>query len=291
MKKILVTLLVVFVAFSTSLAQQIEKEQKDTLFVRVLNKYVLLDGKKTSKYYAAGQEFRDSLGRLLNEINFDDATHMPTTYSRYTYNGMNRIREEHFANNRMVWRTSLGYDGAGALISKRVEKVSPGDTMFYLSVTYKNTANGMPKEEVGMSPNGKVAYKAKFTYDKRGELLQKKVSVKSISPMDSILLLKRTPLYDSLGRVISESVAIKNVDGGDVSSRTEYKFGKDGFLSELVKYDATGKVVLKQEHIYNVQRKRIQEVKSFDGSGKLLEWRGYRYERYGSQPYMVRVID
>jgi hypothetical protein len=227
---------------------------------------------------------------LLNEINFDDATHMPTTYSRYTYNGMNRIGEEHFANNRMVWRTSLGYDGAGALISKRVEKVSPGDTMFYLSVTYKNTANGMPKEEVGMAPNGKVAYKAKFTYDKRGELLQKKVSLKSISPMDSILLLKRTPLYDSLGRVISESVIIKKVDGGDVS-RTEYKFGKDGFLSELVRYDATGAIVLRQEHIYNIQRKRIQEIKSFDGSGKLLEWRGYRYERYGSQPHMVRVID
>jgi hypothetical protein len=65
MKNILVTLLVVFVAFSTSLAQQIEKEQKDTLFVRVLNKYVLMDGKKTSKYYATGQEFRDSLGRFV----------------------------------------------------------------------------------------------------------------------------------------------------------------------------------------------------------------------------------
>lgn len=290
MRKILVTLLFIFVALSASFAQQVEKVKKDTLFVRVLNKYVLLDGKNTSKYYAAGQEFRDSLGRLLNEINFDDATHMPTTYSRYTYNGMNRIGEEHFANNRMVWRTSLGYDGAGALISKRVEKVSPGDTVFYLSVTYKNTANGMPKEEVGMAPNGKVAYKAKFTYDKRGELLQKKVSLKSISPMDSILLLKRTPLYDSLGRVISESVTIKKVDGVDVS-RTEYKFGKDGFLSELVRYDATGAIVLRQEHIYNIQRKRIQEIKSFDGSGKLLEWRGYRYERYGSQPHMVRVID
>lgn len=291
MRKILFTLLFIFVALSASFAQQVEKEQKDTLFVRVLNKYVLLDGKKTSKYYAAVQEFRDTLGRLLNEINFDDATHMPTTYSRYTYNGLNRIGEEHFANNRMEWRIKLGYDGVGALTSKTVEKVSPGDTVFYLSIAYKNNATGKPNEEVGMSPNGKVAYKVKFTYDKRGELLQKKVSVKSIPPMDSTLLFRRMLQYDSLGRVTLERVIIKKVNGGDVSSRTEYKFGKDGFLSELVKYDATGAVVLRQEHIYNIQRKRIQEIKSFDGSGKLLEWRGYRYERYGSQPYMVRVID
>ena len=289
MKKILVTLLAVFIACSFSFAQQ--KEKRDTLFVRVLNKYVLEDGKKTSDYYAAGQEFRDSLGRLINEINFDDVTHMPTTYYRYTYNGMNRIGEEHFANNRMVWRISLGYDGVGALITKKVEKVSPGDTVQYLSIVYKNNPNGKPKEEVGTTSNGKLAYKAKFTYDKRGELLQKKVSVKSISPMDSILLLKRTPIYDSLGRIISESLAINKVGAVDVSSRTEFKFGKEGFLSELVKFDATGKLILKQEHIYNIQRKRIQEVKSFDGSGKLLEWRGYRYERYGSQPYMIRVID
>jgi len=289
MKKILFTLLAVFIACSFSFAQQ--KEKRDTLFVRVLNKYVLVDGKKTSDYYAAGQEFRDSLGRMINEINFDDVTHMPTTYTRYTYSGMNRIGEEHFANNRMVWRISLGYDGVGALIAKRVEKVSPGDTVQYLSIVYKNNPNGKPKEEVGTTSNGKLAYKAKFTYDKRGELLQRKVSVKSMPPMDSILLMKRTPLYDSLGRVTSECVTIKKVDGDDISSRTEYKFGKEGFLSELVTYSDNGVVVLRQEHIYSIQRKRIQDIKTFDGYGNLLEWKAYRYERYGSQPYMIRSFD
>jgi len=291
MKKLLVTILVVIVACTASWAQQKETVKKDTLFVRVLNKYVLVDGKKTSDYYAAGQEFRDSLNRLLNVVNFDDATHGLTTYSRFFYAGMNRIKEEHFANKQMLWRISMNYDALGVIISKKVEKVSPGDTTLYLSITYKNNPNGKPTAEVGLVSNGKVAYKTKFTYDKSGELLQKKVSLKDLPPVDSILYCKRTLTYDSLKRVVEELVVTQKVNTSKTATKTDYKFGKEGFLSELVKYDANGAVVLRQEHIYNIQRKRIQEIKSFDGKGNLLEWRGYRYERYGSQPHMVRVID
>lgn len=289
MKRLTILFVLVLIT-SLVWAQQVDTPKKDTLLVRVLNKYVLVDGKKTSDYYAAGQEFRDTLNRLLNVINFDDATHQPTTYSRYTYSGMSCIGEEHFANNRLVWRFSLGYDAAGILISKKVEKVLPGDTALYLYITYKNKG-GKPTEEAATAANGKVAYKAKLTYDKQGELVQKKVSVKGIVPIDSVLLCKRTLTYDSLQRITIENLVVEKVNTGSSTTRIEYKFGKEGYLSAKTIYNASGLATQREEHIYNIERKRIQEVKIYDGSGNLLEWRAYRYERYGSQPYMVRVID
>jgi len=285
MKKLIVTIFALVVTSSVMWGQQ----NKDTLFVKVINKYVLVDGQKTSKYYPIGQEFRDTLNRLLNVINYDDSTLLPTTYSRYSYQGMNRVKEEDFSQNKLQWVTTMEYDANGARVAKTIKQVNTKDTSVYLSITYKNI-DGRPVQEKGYTGEGKVTYSVKYTYDKQGELILKKVKAKGVPPIDSVLLLKRVLTYDSLQRIIREDLSEKLV-GGEKHFSYVYTYGKEGFLNETQQFDAAGKLFLRKEFIYNLQRKRIQEIKTFDGSGKLLEWRAFRYERYGSQPYNVRVID
>lgn len=285
MRKITITLLAIFVTCSISLGQQ----KKDTLFVKVINKYVLVNGQKTSKFYPIGQEFRDTLNRLLNVINFDDSTHMVTTYSRYSYKGMNRIKEEDYSQNKLQWVTTMEYDANGAMVAKTIKRVTPKDTVVYLSITYTNI-DGRPVQERGYTAVGKTAYSAKLTYDKQGQLILKKVKVKGVPPLDSILFLKRVVTYDSLQRIVRENFSEKLV-GGEKQFSYKNSYEKEGFLNEVQQFDAAGKLFLRKEFIYNLQRKRIQELKTFDGIGNLLEWRAFRYERYGSQPYNVRVID
>ncbi len=285
MKKIIITFFAVVVTCSLLWGQQ----KKDTLFVKVINKYVLVNGQKTSKYYPIGQEFRDTLNRLLNVINFDDSTHRPTSYFRYSYKGMDRIKEEDFSQNKLRWVTTMEYDANGAVVAKTIKRVTPKDTVVYLSITYKNI-NGRPVQERGYTTGGKTAYSAKLTYDNQGQLILKKVKVKEIPPFDSILFLKRVVTYDSLQRIVREDFSEKLV-GGEKHFSYVYTYGKEGFVNETQQFDATGKLFLRKEFIYNLQRKRIQEIKTFDSSGNLLDWRAFRYERYGSQPYNVRVID
>jgi hypothetical protein len=265
------------------------QQNKDTLFVKVINKYVLADGQKTSKYYPIGQEFRDTLNRLLNVINFDDSTHRVTTYSRYFYKGMNRVKEEDYSQNKLQWVITMEYNAGGALVAKTIRHATSKDTAVYLSIAYINV-DGHPVKETGYTAVGKTAYSAKLTYDKAGELILKKVKAKGIPPIDSVLFLKRVLTYDSLQRIVREDLSEKLV-GGEKRLSYVYTYGKEGFLNETQQFDATGKLFLRKEFIYTIQRKRIQEIKTFDGSGKLLEWRAFRYERYGSQPYNVRVID
>jgi len=258
----------------------------------VTNQYVFENGQKTSKFWAIYQEMFDSLGRLHTEIEFDFIDHNPHNYIWHTFNGKLKVKTESFKNEKLQTIEEFAYNKDSLLVKRVVKKVNPNDTSIFFTLIYKYDSKRNPIEVSAKTVDGKTAFVSKSTYDVKGKELTRKVSVKkNLFPQDSILKLASIPVYDSIGRLVSERLTINRVDKPTAQKSFKYTYDASNNQIGLVELDEHGKQVRREERAYQQNKHRLSQVKYFDANDVLVKVIAKRYEIYSTNDQKVRELE
>jgi len=258
--------------------------------VAVRSWYVIENGKRTPKYFAAEQLISDSLGRLHTEIVFDRATQTPSNYKWHYFDNLTKVQTRYFTSEGLE-RIEVYEKNSENRISKLILKsVSPGDTSLLMSVAYKYNPNGTVASTRGINPKGKKGFVAKYKYDLQGTEIERKVKGSKLLPPDSILYLKRVPVYDSLNRITREVVKTKMFAKGEATNVYTYKFNEKGLLVEKTISDGSENLKNRIEYIYRSDS-RINQIIVYDAQGNLLSHEAWRYEIYKTNDRRNRVLE
>lgn len=288
--RLLASTILIITMFNLSLAQQ--RPQQNIRRITVTNKYVLENGKKTSKFWAVYQEMFDSLGRLHTEVDWDFTDHNPHGYIWHTYVGKQRIKTAIFKDEKLQTIKEYVYNRDSLVSQEVIKKVKPGDTSVYLSLTYKYNQFKKPIQIDAKAPNSKTVYTTKSTYDLKGTELTRKVKVKTgYIPIDSIISLISKPSYDSIGRLIKNPVTIVYVDNSKIFKDYNYTYDKKNNITGISILNDKGKLVSREERIYDPNRNRLQQIKYYDSNNNLIKWLAKRYEIYRTSDTRIGEID
>lgn len=266
------------------------REPQNVYRVAVKSGYVLKDGERTREYFAVKQLISDSLGRMHTEIDFDWETHYPNNYRWHYFDGQTKYRTDFFENEKLVKTKKYKWDSKGNLSELTLEKVTPTDTTVVVKEVYTYNSNETKKTVVGYNGKGKKGFKTKFKYDDRGTEISRKVKGKKAVPADSIMLLKRVPQYDSVGRITAETLTIQKYSKQSKTTQHKYTFDENGNKILELLMDANGNLIKKTEFIYRKDN-RIQQIKEFDANDNLLDWQAWRYEIYKTNDRRQRVLE
>jgi len=282
--------LILFSTVNLALAQQ--RPLQNIRRVTVTNQYVLEKGNKTDKFWAVYQEMYDSLGRLHTEINSDFSDHYPHNFIWNTFKGKQVIKKEFFENEKLHLLKEYTYNKDSLISMEIIRLVKPGDTSVYLTLTYKYNQLNKPILIEAKTPNAKIAYTSKSTYDFKGTELTRKVkALNGFIPFDSIITMNCKPSYDSIGRLIGNQLTIVKADKRLTASHYGYKYDKKGNIIETAIRDEKGKLIYREERIYEAGRNRLQQIKQYDSSNNLVKWLAKRYEIYRTNDLRIREID
>ncbi|HOP05005.1 MAG TPA: hypothetical protein PL017_11385 [Tenuifilaceae bacterium] len=266
------------------------REPQNIYRVAVKSRYVLEDGQRTKDYFAIKQLISDSLGRMHTEIDFDWETHYPKNYRWHYFNGQTKYRTDFFVNEKLSKVENYKWDTQGKLTELTIEKVFPTDTSIVLKETYAYNPDGTIKNITGYNEKGKKGFKTKHKYDDKGTEILRKVKGKKAVPSDSIMFLSRVPEYDSVGRVVKETKEVEKFSRGKSTSTFAYTYDENGNKVQQLEMDAAGNLTKKIEFIYRKDNK-IQQIKEFDASDKLIDWQAWRYEIYKTNDRRQRVLE
>lgn len=282
--------LILFSTVNLALAQQ--RPQQNIRRITVTNQYVLENGNKTSKFWAVYQEMYDSLGRLHTEINSDFPDHFPHNFIWNTFNGKQVVKKEFFENEKLHLVKEYTYNKDSLISKEIISLIKPSDTTVYLTLTYKYNQLNKPIQIEAKTLNAKIAYTSKSTYDLKGTELTRKVKVlNGFVPFDSIITLNCKPSYDSIGRLIGNQLSIVKAGKRLVTSQLSYKYDKKSNIVETATRNEKGKLIHREERVYEAGRNRLQQIKQYDSNNNLIKWLEKRYEIYRTNDLLIREID
>jgi len=291
MKRLFFLVLAVTLISISTQAQQ--RPQQNIRRITVTFQYELEKGDKTNKYWAVYQEMFDSLGRLHTEVEWDFITHQPSKFQWHTYKGKQVVKTQFFVNNKLQMIKDYTYYNDSLTSQEEVTKVNPGDTSKYLIINYSGYNTFKKPEQIdAKTANGKVAYKAKYTYDSYGNVLTIKVKVKKdIYPLDSVVEMNCIHQYDSIGRIKNEQVSTLKYGKSLDIKNFRYTYDKKNRVIGISITNDKGLLISREEKIYDPNRNRIQQIKIYNSSNILVKWLAWRYELYKTKDLRFSEID
>ncbi|SDC47260.1 hypothetical protein [Williamwhitmania taraxaci] len=245
---------------------------------RIQSIYEIVDGVTTGKSYLEKQFLLDSLGRCHTEIDYD-TTMTILGFKWNTYTGDNLVVRQTYLKDELVKTDSFSYElGRQIKLHFLTFKAPRGLETVIERFTYLNLA------QVGQIDakfkNGKGAYQIRYTYDSKGTEILRKVKVKKGLPADSIILLKRIPTYDSVGRIISEEVE-KTIFGQPSSfEKVTSSYDKSGKLIGVISLDRADNKTSRFEYLYR-DNNTLWIEKAFNSAGTLIKMEAWRTEVVG----------
>jgi len=269
-------------------AQNIEPQ--NIYRVRVNSRYVLENGQRTKDFFAIGQLISDSLGRVHTEIDYDWITHYPNNYRWHYFTGQTKYKTDFFINEKLSRIEEYKIDENERLSELTVKYVSSNDTTFSVRVEYKYDPNGTILQTKGFNAKGKKIYTSNHKYNDQGTEILRKLKGKSIIPPDSILLLSRMPMYDSLGRITEELLITNKLSEGKSTKTIKYSYDTSGNLIGYIEQDEKGNQLVRKEYTYRKDN-RVQQMKVFDAKDNLIDWQAWRYEIYKTNDRRQRVLE
>jgi hypothetical protein len=289
-KFVAIYLLVSLFAYPSLLQAQIEHPQ-NIYRVTVNSRYVLENGARTSNFFAIGQLFYDSLGRMHTEITYDWETKQPSSHKWHYFEGQTKRKTDFFENNKLIRIEEYNFNNSGLLNQLLVHMVSTTDTSLLVKEVYSyNTANKISKA-TGYNNRGRKEYVATMKYDIHGNEIQRKVKGKRASPPDSILFLKRTIEYDTLNRMVAKIEIIEKVGQQRNTKSESFKYDSKGNIIEVFIKDNDGNQFKRKEFIYRSNDNRIQQQIVFDSNNNLIDHLAWRYEIYRTSDRRVRTLE
>lgn len=288
-KNFLVLFTAIFLFSNYVLAQNRTLQQIRRIIVT--NKYEIVDGKHTDIGMAIKQEIKDSMGRVHTIFNRDYATQRVTSHTWHTFNGMQVIRTDEFVNEKLMYYRLFTYNTDSSIATETIYRVNPTDTTLYVTIAYKNNNFRKPIQIDAVDSKGKKAFQSKFVYDSKGTEIKRTVKIKNgYVPLDSVLSLKNTPVYDSLGRIFSEDIIRKYHNGKKETERFKYGYDKVGLLSSIEMLDKDGKLILRKKLEYN-NKKMLKFISVFNANNNLIEYYVKRYELYPTRDRRNQIIE
>jgi hypothetical protein len=256
----------------------------------VKSRYILENGKRTNQYFALAQQIRDSLNRLHTEVFYDWETRYPNNYRWHYFDGQTKYKTEYFENEKLARIEEYTYI-KDSLLSKLIVKSVKDDIIdFQVRVNYSYNPEGKVIQATGFNEKGRRGFRAKYTYDAFGTEIERKVKGTRSTPPDSILYLKRSVTYDSLGRIFEENLVLEKLKTGRTTQKKSYAYDENGNLIELLLRDEKGKQLIRNEYFYRKDNRiRMQNV--FNANNELIDCLAWRYEIYKTSDRRQRTLE
>lgn len=260
--------------------------------VIVTSRYEIKDGKRTAKSMAVRQDIMDSLYRVHTILYRDYNTQQVIAHVWHTFEGAGRlpVKTQEFKDGNLFRTTDFSYSPDSLVLSKTVYYITPGDTLLYATLKYRYEGKN-PVRIDAYNASGKRIYRVNSTFNNKGlELLHEvKKLRKGFLPVDTIISLKNTPAYDSLGRLVYIETERKFADGTKTVQRYKYSYNKQNLKDTIETLDANSKVIYRKTMEYN--KGKLKFISIFDKDGVLIDFEALRYELYPSRNRQNRIIE
>lgn len=288
MKNFTLSILVIVLFFNSLSAQN--RPLQDIRRVIVTSQYEIKDGKRTGVSMAVKQEIKDSVDRVHTILNRDYTTQRIISHTWHTFNGKQVVRTDEFVNEQLKYYKLFTYTTDSLIDTETIYKVIPGDTALYVKLKYKYK-NRKPVQIDAFDLKGKSAYSSKSVFDSNGTEVSRKVKVKkTFAPLDSIIEKNIAPVYDSLGRISSETIKIKFFGGKTHVQKFNYGYNKLGLLASIEAFDEKGNVLYKKTLEYNDKR-MLKFISVYNSTNELTEYHAKRYELYSTRDRRNQIIE
>lgn len=258
--------------------------------VTVVSEYEIVNGNYTSKSKPLFQFITDSLGRLHTEIDYNIETRYPDNYRWHYFDGQTKKKTEFYLKEKLNRIEEYDHQANGLLSQLTIYGVSDTDTLLSVRETYTYNSNGLLTRTTGYNSRGKRGYRVSYKYDDNGTEIERKISGRRLTPPDSIRHLKRTPVYDSLIRITSETLEVEKVGKGKTTRKIEYKYDAQNNLIEKTLRDNLGNQIKRKEFVYRPDN-RLQRRSIYDADNNLVQFRAWRYEIYRTSDRRHRVLE
>lgn len=259
--------------------------------ITVTNKYEIVDGKRTSKFRAIGQQFYDSLGNMHTTTKLNYETGEIESYTWNTYKDGKLMKTVAFLADKFLSKKTYTYNSDMTVDKEFVYDIVNADTVVVRISKYQYAKNGKPAKIIVTDAKGKKLSTQSFTYDIKGIEVKRKVkAVKGIVPTDSIMELTNVPKYDSLGRLGSERLLIKYIGGKQENIINTYSYNEKGQNTKKVVSDINGNTILVYTFRYN-NSGRIIEQNKLNVNEQYIESVAFRYELYRTADLRYREIE
>lgn len=283
------TLLCLLLGFISTNAQN--RQPQNVRRVIVTSRYEIKDGKRTSKSMAIKQEIKDSLDRVHTILNRDYETQTVMSHTWHTFEGKQVVRTDEFVNEKLRVTRLFTHTSDSLLATETIFRVNPGDTAFYVKLAYTYGQLRKPIQVDAVDVRGKRAYRSKSVYDSRGTEIKRTVKVKrEFTPLDSVVSLTDAPAYDSAGRIISEVITKKYINGKTTVVSYRYGYNGKGLMSTVEEVYPSGSVKLRKTLEYN-DKGMVKFISVYDSNSTLVEYYAKRYELYPTRDRRNQIIE
>jgi hypothetical protein len=239
---------------------------------------------------AVKQEIKDSLDRVHTILNRDYTSQRIISHTWHTFNGKQVVRTDEFLNEHLKYYKLFTYTSDSLIDTETIYMVSSVDTALYVKLKYKYK-NRKPIQVDAFDLKGKSAYSSKSVFDSNGAEVSRKVKVKkNFVPIDSIIERTVLPIYDSVGRVSSETIKIKLVGGKIQFQKFNYGYNKLGLLTTIEETDDKGNILYKKTLEYN-DKQMLKFISVYNSSNELTEYYAKRYELYPTRDRRNQIIE
>lgn len=263
---------------------------QDIRRVIVTSQYEIKEGKRTGVSMVIKQEIKDSLDRIHTILNRDYTTQRITSHTWNTFNGKQVSRTDEFVNEKLKYYKLYSYTSDSLIDTESIYMVTPGDTALYVKLKYKYK-NRKPLQVDAIDVKGKTAYSSKSVFDGNGKEILRKVKVKkNVLPLDSIIEKSNTPLYDSLGRVSSETVKTKFFGGKTQLQKFNYSYNMQGLIASIEEYDDKGILLYRKVLEYN-DKGMLKFISVYNANNRLTNYYAKRYELYPTRDRRNQIIE
>ncbi|HNV51645.1 MAG TPA: hypothetical protein PKM28_02030 [Tenuifilaceae bacterium] len=288
MKNASLSILVTILFFNSLFAQN--RPLQDIRRVIVTSQYEVKDGQRTAKSMAVKQEIKDSLDRVHTILNRDYTTQRITSHTWHAFKGKQIVRTDEFVKEQLRYYKIFTYTSDSLIDTETIYLVSPGDTVLYVNLKYKYK-NSKPVQVNAVDFKGKSAYTSKSVFDSKGTEISRKVKVKkTFAPIDSVIERTVSPVYDSVGRISSETIKVKLVGGKGLTQKFSYGYNKLGLLTSIEEFDEGGKLLYKKTMDYNDKR-MLKFISVYNANNELTEYYAKRYELYPTRDRRNQIIE
>ncbi len=247
--------------------------------VAVTSRYEIQDGKRTINSRAIKQEIKDSLDRLHTILYRDYETQVVYRHIWHTFEGKQIVRTDEFANEKLFRFSLFTYTPDSLVATQKVYMVSPGDTVHYVTLTFKYQ-NRLPVQVEARNSKGKRVYSTQSVYDAQGTELTRRVKAqKGYVPIDSIMSKTCVPVYNPQNQKISETITLLYSDGRKQVNQFRYEYNSKGLLSVVEELSAEGNLITRKTLEYN-EKNMLKFISLYNSDGVLIDYQAIRYELY-----------
>lgn len=250
-----------------------DRPKQDIRSQRIQSTYNIKDGQTTGKSYMEKQFLLDSLGRCHTEIDFDTAL-VIQSYQWSSFLGNDLVSRRSFVKDSLVRVDSFTYKSAGK-IREHYFSLRALNRRENIIETYSYTPSNQVSKVDAKLGSGKLAYRIKFFFDKKGTEIERVVKIIRGCPADSIISLKRIPSYDSLDRIVVEIVETRYINKPSTYEQISYLYNKNGCIIEKNITAKDGNKISRTEYIFKANNTLWQE-KTYNSSNtltRMIVWR------------------